>query len=211
MELSSLTSLWTTVSVLAVAIIIGMGYSNKQHDVKTDESITTYRCLQKQFVPMILSTDPLLIHIDEFVTAFEAEKFEPSTVGYPDITTNTTIRRSYSAVLPDVLDKNVSDPVIECVLQRASAFQGHVPLDYTETLQLVRYQAGEYYREHYDAWKGNDPEVQGNRETSFFVILRSEGLLHGSEEERQDVAPGEAKATAGTSFPRLRRRFEDKR
>lgn len=73
MELSTLISLRTTVSVRAVAAAIDVGYFNKQHYVKTDESITTYRCLQKQLLPMILSIDPLLIHIDEFVTTFEAE------------------------------------------------------------------------------------------------------------------------------------------
>lgn len=74
-------------------------------------------------------------------------------------------------------------------------------LDHTEPLQPVRYQAGEYYRTHYDAWKGNDPEIQGNRETSFFVILRSEGLLDGDEEGRRAIPPSEERVSAGTNFP----------
>lgn len=72
-------------------------------------------------------------------------------MGLSDKLTNTTTRRSQSAVLPDVLEKDVSDLVIQCILERASAFQGHVPLSLTEPLQLVRYRAGEYYRSHYDA------------------------------------------------------------
>lgn len=67
-----LTNLRTPASVLAVATAIGLLYFSKQHN-KNDENIDTYQCLQKPFVPMILSTDPLLIHIDEFVTSFEAE------------------------------------------------------------------------------------------------------------------------------------------
>lgn len=133
-------------------------------------------------------------------------EFEPSTIGFSDKLTNTTTRRSQSAVLPDVLDENVSDPVIECILKRASAFQGHVPLSHTEPLQLVSYQTGEYYRAHYDAWKGRDPATQGNRETSFFVILRSEGLLD-SDEGVEYAATQATRLSAGTSFPRLRRRF----
>lgn len=140
-----------------------------------------------------------------------SRNFEPSTIGQSGKLTNTTTRLSQSAVLPDVLDKNVSDPVVECILQRASAFQGHVPLSHTEPLQLVRYQAGEYYRAHYDAWKGNDPATQGNRETSFFVILRSKGLLDSDVQEEKAAAPAAARVSAGTSFPRLRRRFSDNR
>lgn len=67
-----LTNLRTPASVLAVATAIGLLYFSKQHN-KNDENIDTYSCLQKPFVPMILSIDPLLIHIDEFVTSFEAE------------------------------------------------------------------------------------------------------------------------------------------
>lgn len=66
-------NLRTASSALAAATAIGVVYFSKQHYVKNNEDIDTYQCLQKQFVPMILSSDPLLIHIDEFVTSFEAE------------------------------------------------------------------------------------------------------------------------------------------
>lgn len=73
MKLMVVTNLRKAASVLAVTAAIGLVYFNEQHYVKTDENIDTYQCLQKHFVPMILSTDPLLIHIDGFVTSFEAE------------------------------------------------------------------------------------------------------------------------------------------
>lgn len=73
MELTTFTSLRTTASVLAVVTALSLAYLINRHNFITDENIDTYRCLQKQFVPTILSTDPLLIHIDEFVTPFEAE------------------------------------------------------------------------------------------------------------------------------------------
>lgn len=66
-------SLSMIASVLAVAIGLGLAYFNKWHHLVINENIETYKCLRKHFVPMILSTDPLLIHIDEFVTPFEAE------------------------------------------------------------------------------------------------------------------------------------------
>lgn len=73
MKLMTVINLRTASSALAAATAIGLVYFSKQHYVKNLVNIDTYQCLQKQFVPMILSTDPLLIHIDEFVTSFEAE------------------------------------------------------------------------------------------------------------------------------------------
>lgn len=72
-ELMNFTGLRTTASLLAVVTALGLVYFNDRQIVITGENIDTYQCPRKQFVPMILSTDPLLIHIDEFVTPFEAE------------------------------------------------------------------------------------------------------------------------------------------
>lgn len=99
-------------------------------------------------------------------------------------------RVSMSATMPDVVaDKNYTDPVIHCILQKATEFQGYVPLAYTEPLQVLKYNAGGFYHAHVDPFPG---KFDGNRETSFFVMLKSEGLL------------GTGKG--GTSFVSLRRR-----
>lgn len=73
MELTAFRSPRATTSVLAIVAALGLTYFNKRHYVVINENIETYKCLQKQYMPMILSTKPLLIHIDEFVTPFEAE------------------------------------------------------------------------------------------------------------------------------------------
>lgn len=73
MKLMISKNLRTAASVLAVVTAIGLVYFNKQRYAKGGENIDTYQCLLKQFAPMILSTDPLLVHIEEFVTPFEAE------------------------------------------------------------------------------------------------------------------------------------------
>jgi hypothetical protein len=59
--------------MVAIAVALGLAYFGKRHYATTNENVSTYKCLPKQFMTMILSTDPLLIHIDEFVTPFEAE------------------------------------------------------------------------------------------------------------------------------------------
>lgn len=67
------SSLNTAASAVSVAIPLVLIFFSKRQNLAHDDSIDTYQCLPKQFSSMILSTDPLLIHIDEFVTPFEAE------------------------------------------------------------------------------------------------------------------------------------------
>jgi hypothetical protein len=60
-------------SVVAVSLALGVAYISKLHHVTSNENIESYQCLPKQSATMVLSTNPLLIRIDEFVTSFEAE------------------------------------------------------------------------------------------------------------------------------------------
>ncbi|KAK8204832.1 hypothetical protein IWZ01DRAFT_457768 [Phyllosticta capitalensis] len=152
------------------------GLSSSWHDA----------CQTKRFTTYLLSTDPLLIYIEDFVTVDEADhlislaKFEPSTVGLdPSKRASVDYRKSWSAELPDSPSENFSDPVIECVVDRASAFQGYVSPLAMETLQLVKYGQGEYYDLHYDAFGGLN-QTYGNRESSFFVILRAKNVVGGA-------------------------------
>ncbi|KAK7513360.1 2OG-Fe(II) oxygenase superfamily protein, partial [Phyllosticta citriasiana] len=153
---------------------------------------SNYACDTKRFTTFLLSTDPLVIYIEDFLTVSEADhlisiaKFEPSTVGLdPRVRTPTDYRKLWSAELPDSPSENFSDSVIECVVDRASAFQGYVPPLRMETLQLVKYGQGEFYDVHYDAF-GSLNRTQGNRESSFFVTLRAKDVVGGA-----------------TSFPRI--------
>ncbi|KAK8176371.1 hypothetical protein BC567DRAFT_196632 [Phyllosticta citribraziliensis] len=155
-------------------------------------SPSDYVCDTKRFTTFLLSTDPLVIYIEGFVTVAEADhlisiaKFEPSTIGLdPRVRVPSDYRKSWSAELPDSPRDNFSDPVIECVVDRASAFQGFVSPLRMETLQLVKYGQGEFYDFHYDAF-GNLNKTQGNRESSFFVTLRAKDIVGGA-----------------TSFPRI--------
>jgi prolyl 4-hydroxylase len=87
-------------------------------------------------------------------------------------------RDSWTAYL-----SNENEDVIRCVEERASVFQGHVPVENIENLQVVRYIPvvkltryfeKQQFRAHYD-WL--DPKREdymgpsGNRVTSFFVYL----------------------------------------
>lgn len=81
------------------------------------------------------------------------------------------------------------DAVVECIEERALAFQGYdIPPSHLEPLQLVRYDPGEQYHLHND-WYA-DPAYRraangGNRASSFFAYVHV----------RNDTTGG------GTNFP----------
>lgn len=116
-------------------------------------------------------------------SVFSTELLESSTFGEDGRKIDLDIRSSKSAILPE--SENYTDPVIQCIKERASKFQGHVPLDHMEPLQVVHYSANEYYHTHYDAFEHDDlGEI--NRETSFFLIIQESDVIGG-----------------GTNFPRI--------
>jgi prolyl 4-hydroxylase len=67
--------------------------------------------------------------------------------------------------------------VIKCIEERAAHFQGNIPIQNIENLQVVKYIAGGHYNPHYD-WLyepngGFDLDTAGNRASSFFVYLEA--------------------------------------
>jgi len=106
-----------------------------------------------------LSRDPQMILIEEFITPSEASAlvqiayanlifvlthrsplFYESTVG-ADKSHLPESRRSQSAYLkaPAKINRSDEDSIVHCIEKRASEFQGHVPIDNMETLQVVKY------------------------------------------------------------------------
>ena len=66
-----------------------------------------------------------------------------------------------------------SDPVIQCVLERAAQLQGFYPIDSIEDLQLTAYTTGQQYHPHYDWFMEHLVPIMGhqNRGSTFFVTL----------------------------------------
>ncbi|KAF7915706.1 uncharacterized protein EAE98_011049 [Botrytis deweyae] len=132
-------------------------------------------CSQPQYIVRTLSYDPLIQHIENFITPREAyhlvqiaqSKFRPSRAIESDGRLVTTHERTSStAYLPS------DDPVVQCIRSRASEFQGYVDLEMMESLQVTRYLEGQQYTNHYD-WAIN-PAARNqttNRETTFFAVL----------------------------------------
>ncbi|KAF7882882.1 hypothetical protein EAF00_011371 [Botryotinia globosa] len=132
-------------------------------------------CSQPQYIVRTLSYDPLIQHIENFITPREAahlvqiaqSKFRPSRAIEIDGRVVATYERTSStAYLPS------DDPIVQCIRSRASEFQGYVDLEMMESLQVTRYLEGQQYMNHYD-WAIN-PAARNqttNRETTFFAVL----------------------------------------
>jgi len=97
-------------------------------------------------------------------------------------------RDSWTAYLHETIpEENPGHLVVKCIEERASLFQGHIPIENLEPLQVVkyitrpneifnpvtRYLDSQHFREHFDWFEPENVEVElhGNRASSFFVYL----------------------------------------
>ncbi|KAF2091907.1 oxidoreductase [Saccharata proteae CBS 121410] len=144
----------------------------------------TLVCPEHSYDARILSRDPLVVYMPSFLAAEEAQhlvdisedKFNPSTIWNGDEETlDESVRVSEKAQLD-------RDNVVQCIEERARAFQGWRPYTFIEKLWSQRYRAGGHYVHHYD-WASS--AGRAGRISSFMVYL-------------------DANCTGGgTNFPRL--------
>ncbi|KAH6676426.1 hypothetical protein B0J14DRAFT_354084 [Halenospora varia] len=160
---------------------------------------TAFICEEGRYTTEVVSTDPLVIYINDFVSAKEAKSIidvgtphlTPSLISPPGSSSHeqtlASSRTSQSGALPP------SSPAIQCLLTRARTFLGptlippHQSNDLTfGTPQLVKYNKGEKFDEHYDWFSTPQPlpkhrGLYYNRVASFFVYLDTSPDLLGGE------------------------------
>ena len=152
-------------------------------------------CPDHTYKTRIYSIDPLVIYLDNYITAQEryyiqasAESmYEQSQVADADddpnvYMTNATTRSSQSAYFYD-------DPVTTCIRERSATFQGHIPVANIEDLQAVKYTVGDQFRQHVDWWA----DAANPRVSTFFAYLGCDG----------EAGAGRCEGGA-TRFPELR-------
>ncbi|KAJ6202799.1 hypothetical protein J3E72DRAFT_278899 [Bipolaris maydis] len=123
----------------------------------------------------VLSFDPLLIHLEGFITDSERthllrlgeHRYNSSKINLPNGTKIISQRRtSDTARLP------TDDPIVQRIVTRASTLQGYTPEVNIETLQLTKYNPGQYYMAHWDHYQDVPvPENESQRMTTIFAIL----------------------------------------
>ncbi|KAI0906520.1 hypothetical protein F4823DRAFT_73866 [Ustulina deusta] len=115
----------------------------------------TYECRPHRYSTELVSLDPLLIYIENFLRPSEITElleagesgFSPSTVFKNGRLTGTPDRTSSSAGLPR------DNPTVDCVLSRAQGFMGSMIDPNKDDIgppQLVRYTAGQFFNKHHD-------------------------------------------------------------
>jgi prolyl 4-hydroxylase len=155
--------------------------------VSSEDEPHEFDCQPHDYRTQLISLDPLVIYIHDFLTATEINalltaaepNFAPSLVnkGHDgNIKIQSTERTSSSAALP------VDDPVVECVLARASNFMGtglRPEWDEIGPPQLVRYGPGQRFDLHHDWFDTPRIAKDGtkrtwNRVASFFAVLQDD-------------------------------------
>uniref|UniRef100_A0A7S0LH06 Fe2OG dioxygenase domain-containing protein n=1 Tax=Coccolithus braarudii TaxID=221442 RepID=A0A7S0LH06_9EUKA len=124
-----------------------------------------------RYGPSIISRDPWILRFDHFLNASEADYlvkkgghgFERSLAG-DGVTPVRTSSTSWCNV-PSCLN----DPLVQEIRRRISAIT-RVPWEYAEHLQVLKYEPGQFYREHHDQ---NSPRYSawGPRLYTFFMYL----------------------------------------
>ncbi|KAK2625983.1 hypothetical protein QTJ16_004245 [Diplocarpon rosae] len=142
-------------------------------------------CPAHSYKTHILSLEPLIIYIENFLSPGESRhlikisegKFEASTVSTGAETSIKTEVRHSEVALVD------RDDVVRCIEHRARDFQGWRPDLHVERLRTQRYGVGGHYVHHYD-WSGASRDA--DRVSTFMVYVN--GSCEGG----------------GTEFPRIR-------
>lgn len=92
--------------------------------------------------------------------------------GSKNVDVDESHRKSETAWLPSV------DPVVSCVRERASEFEGYAPNATLDALAAVRYRPGGRFGMHHD-WD-TDRKKEVDRRTSFFATLAADNCTGGS-------------------------------
>ncbi|KAG9239004.1 hypothetical protein BJ875DRAFT_415220 [Amylocarpus encephaloides] len=143
-------------------------------------------CLEPPYIVHMFNRSPLMIYIENFVSAEELH-YIPSEILLPQTndsessspgSVNSTHRTSKSTYF-----YANTDPIVDCIAARAASFQGLLP-SRLEPLQVVKYETNGHFAYHRDTLC--DPPTgeaecttAGDRETTFFVYLKAEGVVGG--------------------------------
>jgi len=158
--------------------------------------VIPYSCEAQKYSTEIVSLDPLVLYINNFVHNEEIKEmldavngtFASSKVSLGARKQTASSRTSQSAGLP----KNLS--ITQCVGDRALDFMGTAlhEGDDIGTIQLVKYATGEQFKNHHDWFPTRQRSTDGrafNRLASFFVYLDDNCTDCGTHFPQLEVPP----------------------
>lgn len=199
---SAFIAIVVTVLVLLLALIIGLGVvtivritrnAHPTNVAAVDKSrgmvdlIIPKKRVDVVVAPLkrsIVSNQPVLDTVQNFVTDDEADyilqhvtgRFKPSTTMSTTGAVKNADRTSESVFLNTPRD--LKDPVLQRIITRASQL-ANIPESHMEPLQVVKYEHGQYYRQHFDYLDDRSQEVinHGQRTATILVYLNTLGVL----------------------------------
>ena len=106
------------------------------------------------------------------VLAVAAGRFKPSTTMNNDSNTQSKDRTSWTVFLNAEQDN--ANPLLRKIKEKAALAAG-IAAEYIEPLQVVKYEHGEFYRQHYDYLDASSNEVKefGQRTLTILVYLNT--------------------------------------
>ncbi|KAK4949512.1 hypothetical protein LTR10_012130 [Elasticomyces elasticus] len=149
------------------------------------------QCPKHTYDVHVFSATPLIIYIDGFLSDEEAHhlvdlsatKWQTSTVFNKGVeSTDESVRKSEKALID-------RDQTVQCIEQRALAFQGWPAETFIERLWTQRYNVSGHYAHHYD-WATTSKTSR--RSSTFMVYLSAECTGGGTQFPRID-RPDESK------------------
>lgn len=159
---------------------------------------TNTTCPPHPYTVHIFSHDPLVIYIENFISASETKHLQHISAG--KFTSSQVADSSGQQQLANTRTSQstslASDDVVRCIEQRALDFQGFdTKRESLEPLQLVAYSHAQEYHSHTD-WFTSDAqttaEFGGNRLSSFFTYVHvSDDIVGGGTQFPQLDAPAD--------------------
>ncbi|KAM3073490.1 hypothetical protein ACMFMF_006696 [Clarireedia jacksonii] len=170
-----MTALWPVVFIPVLALLGNYGFHSAWF---AGESAADVVCNNHGYQIEFLSQEPLLIHIQNFISPAEATYFT-SVLLYVN---EEDVKKK---VAPRLAVLNQHEPLVRCILDRAQRFLGSMGSPDFELLSLARYGVPHQVRLHADA--SQEPFMDSkskrlyNRRTSFFVYVHASDDLEGGE------------------------------
>jgi len=130
-------------------------------------------CPEHSYKTRIFSMDPLIIYLEDYITAPEREYilnqaepgYTPSQVS--DDADDYQVKGFVSSIRTSLTAYFYNDPIINCIKERSASFQGNVPVNRIEDLQAVKYTVGDEFRLHWDWWA----DAENPRISTIFAYL----------------------------------------
>lgn len=134
----------------------------------------------------------MLINMAKNVGLIKSEVYENGGLGvinkdgtFGGSTLNKDERKSEQAWIVENNNFNIDDNNLIKRLKLISEYITGIPSDYQEEIQVVKYEPGGYFKEHYDACNGTYQEcfhmnnIQGQRITTLIIYLNDDNLEGG--------------------------------